>query len=153
VGELGRFCGGNAARIARPGTALPGALWVSPTEAASGQVVRNCHNRYGNRQANHSLWRIITVRLTCDPTTKAYAARRRAEAKSDRAITRCLKCNVTREVFGHLVRPGYRPTLPSRSGRNRSRGSARASWQHSRRRRKRSVCLVGRPFHDRVPRR
>ena len=56
---------------------------VSPVEASSGKVVRHRLNRSGNRQANHALWRIVMVRLTCDDRTKAYAARRRAEGKSD----------------------------------------------------------------------
>ncbi len=82
---------------------------VSPVEASSGKVVRHRLNRSGNRQANHALWRIVMVRMTCDPSTRAYVERRRAEGKSDREIMRCLKRYVAREVFGHLVRPGSVP--------------------------------------------
>ncbi len=78
---------------------------VSPVEASSGKVVRHRLNRSGNRQANHALWRIVMVRLTCDETTKTYAARRRAEGKSDRDVVRCLKRYVAREVFRHLTAP------------------------------------------------
>jgi transposase len=44
---------------------------VSPVEASSGKTVRHRLNRAGNRQANHALWRMATVRLSCDPATKA----------------------------------------------------------------------------------
>jgi len=57
---------------------------VNPVEASSGKIVRHRLNRSGNRQANHALWRIAFVRLSSDPTTKAYAARRTAEGKSQR---------------------------------------------------------------------
>ena len=47
--------------------------------------------------------------LTCDPATKAYVERRRAQVKSDREIMRCLKLYVARVIFGHLVHPGSVP--------------------------------------------
>lgn len=46
---------------------------VSPVEA-SGKTVRHRLNRGGNRSANQALWRIATVRLTCDQATGDYAA-------------------------------------------------------------------------------
>ena len=55
------------------------------------------------------MWPIVTVRLTCDPPTKAYGEHRRAEGKSHREIMRCLKRYVAREVFGHLVHAGSVP--------------------------------------------
>jgi len=61
--------------------ALAGA---APVEASSGKTTRHRLNQGGNRQANHALWRIAMVRLTCDPATRAYAERRRAEGKSTR---------------------------------------------------------------------
>ena len=97
---------------------------VSPIEASSGKVVRHRLNRSGNRQANHALWRIVMVRLTCDPATQAYVARRRAQGKSDREIVRCLKRYVAREVFGHLVRPG---TVPAGADLREARLKARLS--------------------------
>lgn len=78
---------------------------ASPIEASSGKTTRHRLNRGGNRQANHALWRIVMVRLTCDPDTRAYAARRRAEGKTDRDVVRCLKRYVAREVYRHLVAP------------------------------------------------
>ncbi|WP_229022778.1 helix-turn-helix domain-containing protein [Actinomarinicola tropica] len=45
------------------------------------------------------------VRLTCDPATRAYAQRRRAEGKTTREIIRCLKRYIAREVYRHLTNP------------------------------------------------
>lgn len=82
----------------------------SPIEASSGKTVRHRLNRGGNRQANHALWRIVMVRLTCDERTQDYAARRRAEGKTDREIMRCLKRYVAREIYQLLTNP---PTVPN----------------------------------------
>ena len=82
---------------------------VSPVQASSGKTVRHRLNRSGNRQANHALWRIAMVRLTCDDETKAYAERRQAEGKSKRDVIRCLKRHIAREVFSHLTRPAAVP--------------------------------------------
>ncbi len=81
----------------------------SPIEASSGKTVRHRLNRGGNRQANHALWRIVMVRLACDERTQDYAARRRAEGKTDREIMRCLKRYVAREIYQLLTNP---PTVP-----------------------------------------
>lgn len=80
----------------------------SPVEASSGKITRHRLNRGGNREANNALWRIVMVRLTCDPTTQAYAARRRCEGKTDREIMRCLKRYVAREVYRLITTP---PTI------------------------------------------
>ena len=82
----------------------------SPVEASSGKIVRHRLNRGGNRQANHALWRIAMVRMSCDEETKRYVARRRAEGKSNREIIRCLKRYIAREVYRYLVNPQSVPT-------------------------------------------
>ncbi len=78
---------------------------ASPVQASSGKTTRHRLNSGGNRQANHALWRIAMVRLTHDPATQAYAARRRAEGKTPREIIRCLKRAIAREVYGLLTNP------------------------------------------------
>ncbi len=78
---------------------------ASPVEASSGKTVRHRLNRGGNRQANHALWRIALVRMTCDEETKAYIARRRREGKPDREIMRCLKRYIAREIYRCLISP------------------------------------------------
>jgi transposase len=97
---------------------------VSPVPASSGKTVRHRLNRSGNRQANHALWRIAMVRLTCDPQTKEYLARRTAEGKTKREIMRCLKRYIAREVFGHLTNPA---TVPAGSHLRIARQNANLS--------------------------
>lgn len=78
---------------------------ASPVEASSGKHVSHRLNKGGNRNANHALWRIVMVRMTCHQPTKDYLARRRAEGKSQRFIIRCLKRFVAREVHHLLLHP------------------------------------------------
>lgn len=78
---------------------------VCPIEASSGQIVRHRLNRGGNRSANHAIWRIAMVRMTCDQRTKDYVDRRRAEGKTNREIIRCLKRYIAREIHRVLTNP------------------------------------------------
>jgi transposase len=75
---------------------------VSPLEASSGKVVRHRLDRGGDRRANSALWRVVVVRLTCDPDTRAYVERRLKEGKSKREILRILKRYVARQIYRHL---------------------------------------------------
>jgi transposase len=75
---------------------------ASPVPASSGRVQRHRLNRGGDRQANNALWRIVFVRLTHDPRTRAYVTRRSQEGLSKKEIIRCLKRYVAREVFATL---------------------------------------------------
>ena len=78
----------------------------SPVEASSGKIVRHRLNQGGNRTANNALWRIVMGRRRHGhrPTVE-YFERRRAEGKTDREITRCLKRHVAREVYRLMVQP------------------------------------------------
>lgn len=87
-----------------------GLCGASPVEASSGRVTRHRLNRGGDREANHALWRIVMVRLTCDKTTQAYVERRRADGRSDREIVRCLKRDIAREIYRLLTDP---PAIPA----------------------------------------
>jgi len=82
---------------------------ASPIEASSGRTVRHRLNRGGNRQANHALWRIVMTRLATDPATRAYAERRRAEGKTTKEITRCLKRYIARDVYNLLTKTRHVP--------------------------------------------
>ena len=100
---------------------------ASPIEASSGRTVRHRLNRGGDRQANNALWRIATVRLRSDERTQAYAARRRAEAKTNREILRCLKRHIpeslhAREVHRLLTDP---PEVPHGADLRRRRTQQR----------------------------
>jgi transposase len=75
-----------------------------PDPASSGQVTRQRLNRGGDRQLNRALHIVALVWLRDDPTTRAYAARRRAEGTSPREIRRCIKRAVARNLFKLLQR-------------------------------------------------
>lgn len=75
---------------------------AAPIPASSGQTVRHRLNRSGDRQLNRALHTVVTSRLRCDPATQAYAARRRAEGRTDREIIRCLKRFVARGLYRRL---------------------------------------------------
>jgi transposase len=76
--------------------ALAGA---NPIPASSGQVIRHRLNRGGDRQLNRALHTIVVARLRDDPSSRAYAARRRSQGKSTRDVRRCLKRAVARQLF------------------------------------------------------
>jgi transposase len=78
---------------------------VSPVDASSGKQRRHRLNRGGDRRANSALWRIVFVRMSHDPRTKAYVAKSTAEGKTTKEIMRCLKRYVAREVYKTLIRP------------------------------------------------
>jgi transposase len=110
--------GDNPDRLASDASfaALCGA---SPVDASSGKQRRHRLNRGGDRQANSALWRIVMVRMSHDPRTKAYVARRTKEGKTTKEIMRCLKRYVAREVYNALVSPAGAHPPPDRSPRGR----------------------------------
>jgi transposase len=76
---------------------------VAPIPASSGKTAgRYRLNRGGDRQANSALWRIVIVRMSSHPATRAYADRRSEEGLTDKEIIRCLKRYVAREVYRQL---------------------------------------------------
>lgn len=79
---------------------------ASPVPASSGKITAVRLNRGGDRQANSALFRIAVVRMAHGhPATAQYVQRRTAEGKSKRAILRCLKRFIAREIYSHLVNP------------------------------------------------
>lgn len=74
-----------------------------PVPATSGLIQKRYRlNRGGDRQANAALWRIAMVRLSSDPTTREYVARRQTEGKTKVEAMRCLKRYIAREVYKAL---------------------------------------------------
>ena len=73
-------------------------------------------NRGGDRQLNRALHTIVLSRLTHDPDTRAYAARRTAEGKTPREIKRCLKRFVARRLFRLLEASSGLAPIPATSG-------------------------------------
>ena len=76
---------------------------VSPIPASSGKTTRHRLNRGGDRQANAALHRIALVRMSYEPRTRDYVARKRALGHSNKEIIRCLKRAIAREVFTLLT--------------------------------------------------
>jgi transposase len=74
----------------------------APIDASSGLIKRKRLNPRGDRPANEALWRIVLVRMSSEPRTRAYVARRTLEGRSKREIMRCLKRYVAREIFRDL---------------------------------------------------
>lgn len=75
---------------------------VAPLPASSGNTSRHRLSRAGDRQLNRAFDVIVRTRMTCDPATRHYVARRTAEGMSKRETRRCLKRYVCRSVFRHL---------------------------------------------------
>ena len=101
AGALVVACGDNPGRIGTE-AAFAHLCGVAPVQASSGLATRHRLDRGGDRQANHALWRIVMVRLSCDPTTRAYFQRRLAQGKTKRETIRCLKRYVARELYHAL---------------------------------------------------
>lgn len=97
------IAGDNPHRL-RSDAALAALCGASPIEASSGRVVRHRLNRGGNREGNNALWRIVLVRMSTCPRTKAYVERRTAEGRSKKEIIRCLQRYVAREIHSLLVK-------------------------------------------------
>ncbi len=103
--------GSNGERL-RNESSFAAMCGVSPIQASSGQTNRHRLNRSGNRQANNALWRIAMVRMTIDEETKVYLAKRTAEGRTKRDVTRCLKRHIAREAFWLLQHPTYEEVGP-----------------------------------------
>ena len=95
--------GDNPERL-RCETAWAHLCGVAPIQASSGKVTRWRLNRGGDRQANAALWRIVICRMSTDPRTRAYVARRSEEGLTKGEIIRVLKRYVAREVYPLLPR-------------------------------------------------
>ncbi|MCH7901924.1 MAG: IS110 family transposase [Acidobacteria bacterium] len=75
---------------------------VTPLPASSGKVTRHRLNRGGDRQANAALYRVVLTRMSSDPDTRRYVARRREKGLSTPEIMRCLKRYVARQTYKQL---------------------------------------------------
>ena len=64
---------------------------TTPIPVSSGKTNRHRLNRGGDRQANCALHTIVLSRLRYHPETRAYAAKRNAEGKTELDIRRSLK--------------------------------------------------------------
>jgi transposase len=99
------LCAWSHAGRFRDEAAFANLAGVAPIPASSGLTTRHRLNRSGDRQLNRALHVVVLCRLRYDPTTRAYAEKRRAQGKTDREIKRCLKRYVARQLFRHLENP------------------------------------------------
>jgi transposase len=86
--------------------ALAGA---TPIPVASGRTDRHRLNRGGDRTLNAALHTIVLTRRRIDPATRAYVTRRRAQGRTNREITRCLKRYIARQLH-HTMTAHHRTT-------------------------------------------
>ena len=82
---------------------------TSPIPASSGKTTRHRLNRGGDRRANSAIHTIALVRMSSDPRTKAYIAKKKSEGKSTLEAIRCLKRHIANELFRTLTDP---PAIP-----------------------------------------
>lgn len=73
-----------------------------PQQIASGNRDEHRLNRTGDRQLNKALHTIANNRMTHDPRTRDYVARRTAEGLSKPRIRRCLKRAIAGQLYRHL---------------------------------------------------
>jgi transposase len=105
VGEIA-----GAARFASDAK-LARAAGLAPIPVSSGNTSRHRLDRGGNRQINAAIHRIAVTRARCDPQTRDYIARKRAEGKSTREAIRCLKRHLARRIW-HLLQPPTPSEIP-----------------------------------------
>ena len=94
--------GANPDRL-RGHAAFAALCGASPVEASSGKTSRHRLNRGGDRAANHALWIIAHTRMTHDPRTREYLAKRTATGNSRKEILRILKRYIAREIFPLII--------------------------------------------------
>lgn len=75
---------------------------VNPIPASSGNTVRHRLNRGGDRRLNRALHMVAVNRMTYDPETRDYVAKRQAEGRTNKEIRRCVKRYLARRVFRTL---------------------------------------------------
>lgn len=102
VAEMMIVAGDNPTRITSE-AAFAKICGACPIPASSGVTNRHRLFRGGHRQANATLYRIVTVRMRWHQPTIDYVARRTSEGLSKKDIIRCLKRFVAREIFRALV--------------------------------------------------
>jgi transposase len=87
---------------------LARAAGIAPVPASSGRADRHRLDRCGNRQINAAIHRMAVTRARCDPQTRDYIARKKAEGKTNRDAIRCLKRHLARRAW-QLLRAPPRP--------------------------------------------
>jgi transposase len=92
---------------------LARAAGIAPIPASSRRTDRHRLDRCGNRQINAAIHRMAVTRARCDPQTRDYIARKKAEGKTNRDAIRCLKRHLARRIWQllHTAAPAMNPTI------------------------------------------
>jgi transposase len=85
---------------------------VAPIPASSGKTNRHRLNRGGDRRANSAIHTIALVRMSMDPRTQTYIAKKQAEGKTKLEAIRCLKRHIANEMYTLITNP---PAVPDTS--------------------------------------
>lgn len=104
----GRTVGENPDRIDNEAQ-FADLVGVAPIPASLGITTRHRLSRGGNRNANHTLYQVVLVRMASCQRTTDYIANCTAEGKSAREIMRCLKRHVAREIYRQATNPQSSP--------------------------------------------
>ncbi|WP_084127784.1 IS110 family transposase [Demequina sp. NBRC 110055] len=102
--------GDNPVRL-RSEAAFAALCGVAPIPASSGKTTRHRLNRGGDRDANRALHTVALVRMSHEPRTRDYVARRTTDGKTTKDIIRCLKRAIAREVWHLLTHPTPVPDI------------------------------------------
>ncbi|MDQ1076715.1 MULTISPECIES: IS110 family transposase [Microbacterium] len=102
AGQLLVTAGDNPERL-RSEAAFAALCGVSPIPASSGKTTRHRLNRGGDRHANAALHHIALSRMSYEPRTRDYVAKKRGDGKTTKEALRCLKRAIAREIFTLLT--------------------------------------------------
>jgi len=95
---------------------------TAPIPVSSGRTDRHRLSRGGDRAANAALHHIVKVRMSHDPTTRAYRDTRLDRGWTNKAVLRALKRAVAREIYraltGRCELPHYQDLRPARQAKN-----------------------------------
>jgi len=79
--------------------AFASANGTAPLAASSGRTVRHRLNRGGNRRLNYALYIMAITQARADTEGRAYYDRKRAEGKTAKEAIRCLKRQLSDQVY------------------------------------------------------
>jgi hypothetical protein len=105
ISEAGEIVDEWASPPDADGLRSPELAGIAPIPASSGRTDRHRLDRCGNRRIDAAIHRMAVTRARCNPETRDYIARKKAEGKTNRDAIRCLKRHLARRVWQLLRAP------------------------------------------------
>lgn len=105
------ICAGDNPHRITSKAAFAAITGTSPIPASSGKTTRYRLNRGGDRRANNAIHTIALVRMSSEPRSKAYIAKKTAEGKTKLEAIRCLKRHIANEIYSLLTNPSQAPDI------------------------------------------